>query len=85
MTQEDFEKAISVFDDTEAFFCAAHVDGGLAVAADGSAEAIIVGAVQVIVDKAEHSGDAMGYLVLASGMLHSAMLDKLRCKKEEQE
>ena len=83
MTREDFEKAISVFDDTEAFLCAAHVDGGLAVAADGSAEAILVGAVQVIVDKAEHSDDAMGYLVLASGILHNAMLDKLRCRKEE--
>ena len=83
MTREDFEKAISVFDDTEAFLCAAHVDGGLAVAANGSAEAVIVGAVQVIVDRAEHSDDTMDYLVLASGMLHSAMLDELRCKKEE--
>lgn len=83
MTREDFEKAISAFDDTEAFLCAAHVDGGLAVAANGSAEAVIVGAVQVIVDRAEHSDDTMDYLVLASGMLHSAMLDELRCKKEE--
>ena len=40
MTREDFEKAISAFDDTEAFLCAAHVDGGLAVAANGSAERI---------------------------------------------
>ena len=24
MTREDFEKAISAFDDTEAFLCAAH-------------------------------------------------------------
>jgi hypothetical protein len=83
MTREDFEKAISAFDDTEAFLCAAHVDGGLAVAADGSAEAIIVGAVQVIVDKAEHSDDTINHLILASSMLHSAMLDELRCKKEE--
>lgn len=84
MTKEDFEKAISAFDDTEAFLCAAHVDGGLAVAANGSAEAIIVGAVQVIVDRAEHSDDTMDYLVLASGMLHNAMLSELRRKKEAQ-
>ena len=83
MTKEDFEKAISAFDDTEAFLCAAHVDGGLTVAADGSAEAIIVGAVQVIVDKAEHSNDTMSYLLLASSMLHSAMLCELQHKKEE--
>ena len=85
MTRKDFEKAISVFDDAEAFLCAAHVDGGLAIAADGSAEEILVGAVQVIVDKAEHSNDTMSYLVLASGLLHSAMLDELQRKKEEQE
>lgn len=85
MTREDFEKAISVFDDAEAFLCAAHADGGLAVAADGSAEAIIVGAVQVIVDKAEHSNDTINYLVLASSMLHSAVLDELQRKKEAQE
>lgn len=84
MTREDFEKAISVFDDTEAFLCAAHVDGGLAVAASGPIEAVIVGAVQVIVDRAEHSDDTMDYLVLASGMLHSAMLSELRRKKEAQ-
>ena len=83
MTREDFEKAISAFDDTEAFLCAAHVDGELAVAANGSAEAIIVGAVQVIVDMAKHLNDTINHLVLASGMLHSAMLDALRCKKEE--
>lgn len=84
MTREGFENTISAFDDTEAFLCAAHVDCGLAIAANGSIEAIIVGAVQVIVDKAEHSDDTMGYLVFASGMLHYAMLDELRCKKEAQ-
>ena len=84
MTREDFEKAISAFDDTEAFLCAAHVDGELAIAAGGPIEAVIVGAVQVIVDRAEHSDDTMDYLVLASGMLHSAMLSELRRKKEAQ-
>ena len=84
MTREGFEKSISVFDDAEAFLCAAHVDGGLAIAASGPIEAVIVGAVQVIVDRAEHSDDTMDYLVLASGMLHNAMLSELRRKKEEQ-
>ena len=85
MTREGFEKTISAFDDAEAFLCAAHVDGGLAIAADGSVEEILVGAVQVIVDKAERSDDSMDYLVLASGMLHNAMLSELQRKKEEQE
>ena len=85
MTREGFEKTISAFDDTEAFLCAAHVDGGLAIAASGPIEAVIVGAVQVIVDKAERSDDTMDYLVLASGMLHNAMISELQRKKEEQE
>ena len=85
MTREGFGKTISAFDDAEAFLCAAYVDGGLAIAADGSVEEILVGAVQIIVDRAEHSDDTMDYLVLASGMLHNAMLRELRRKKEAQE
>ena len=85
MTREDFEKTINAFDGTEAFLCAAHVDGGLAIAANGSIEAVIVGAIQIIVDRAEHSDDTMDYLVLASGMLHNEMLSELQRKKEAQE
>ena len=84
MTREGFEKSISVFDDAEAFLCAAHVDGVLAIAVKGPIEAVIAGAIQIIVDKAERSDDTMDYLVLASGMLHSAMLSELRRKKEAQ-
>lgn len=85
MTREDFEKTINAFDGTEAFLCAAHVDGGLAIVANGSIEAVIVGAIQIIVDRAEHSDDTMDYLVLASGMLHNEMLSELQRKKEAQE
>lgn len=85
MTREGFEKTISAFDDTEVFLCAAHLDGGLAIAVNGPIEAVIAGAVQIIVDRAEHSDDTMDYLVLASGMLHNAMLSELQRKEEAQE
>ena len=82
MTQKDFEKAVSAFDDAEAFICAAYMDGGLAVAAIGPIEAVIVGAAQVIIDKAEHSNDTIHHLVTASSLLHSAMLIELERRKE---
>ena len=83
MTQKDFENAVSVFDDAEAFICAAYVDGGLAVAANGPTEAVIVGAAQVIIDKAKCSNDALHHLITASGILHSAMLIESQHKKDD--
>ena len=55
MTQKDFENAVSVFDDAEAFICAAYVENGLAIAGNGPTESVIVGAAQVVIDKAKHS------------------------------
>ena len=82
MTKEDFENAVSAFDDAEAFICAAHVDGELAIAVKGPIEAIIVGAVQVIVDNAERSNDTIHHLVTASSLLHSAMLIESQRRKD---
>ena len=83
MTQKDFEKAVSTFDDAEAFVCAAYMDGGLAVAANGPTEAVIVGAAQVIIDKAEHSNAPLHHLITASSLLYSAMLVESQRNKDE--
>ena len=59
------------------------MDGGLAVAANGSVAAVIVGAAQVIIDKAKYSNDPLYHLVAASSLLNSAMLVESRRKKDK--
>ena len=90
MTQKDFEKAVSAFDDAEAFVCAAYMEDGLAIAGNGSTESVIVGAIQVIIDKAKYSNNPLHHLIVASSLLHSTMLvesqretDKARAEARE--
>lgn len=83
MTRKDFEKAVSAFDDAEAFVCVAYVEDGLSISVKGPTESVIVGAAQVIIDKAKCSNDALHHLITASSILHSAMLIESQRKKDK--
>lgn len=83
MTKKDFEKAVSAFDDTEAFLCAAHVDGKLMTASNGEPMTVVLGAIQVIVDAIRCTDNKLQHLFVISSILHSEMLMELHSKKEE--
>jgi len=83
VTQKDFEKAVSAFDDAEAFVCAAYMEDGLAIAGNGSTESVIVGAIQVIIDKAKYSNNPLHHLIVASSLLHSTMLVESQREKDK--
>lgn len=81
MTQKDFENAVSVFDDAEAFICTAYVEDGLSISFKGPKESVIeVEAAQVIIDEAKGSSNPLHHLIVASSLLHSTMLVSQRKK-----
>ena len=83
MTQKDFENAVSVFDDAEAFICAAYVEDGLSISVKGPTESVIVGAAQVIIDNAKGSNNPLHHLIVASSLLHSTMLVESQREKDK--
>ena len=83
MTRKDFEKAVSVFDDAEAFICAAYVEDGLSISVKGPTESVSVGAAQVIIDNAKGSNNPLHHLIVASSLLHSTMLVESQREKDK--
>lgn len=75
MTRKEFIKIADELARCEASLCAADVEGELATATHGSTEAVIVGAVQVIIDAAKRNEEPLRHLITASGLLHTVMLD----------
>ena len=83
MTKEDFSKAVEVLKSSNAFLCAADVDGELVTEIEGAPMAVIVAAIKIIDNAAGCTDDKKNSLFLAISMLQTAMILELKDKEDE--
>jgi len=80
MTEEDFKKAVKVFDECDLYICAVDLDDSFGIAIRGAVDDIIPNAINIITERAKQTDDAK--LEVARLMTAAAVLEGIARQRE---